>query len=40
LLSQIPYEPLVPRDITLPKRRGASGYTEPDVPLRYIPTPF
>ena len=40
LLSQIPYEPLVPRDITLPKRRGAGGYTEPDVPLRYIPTPF
>ena len=40
LLSQIPYEPLAPRDITLPKRRGAGGYTEPDVPLRYIPTPF
>ena len=40
LLSQIPYEPLGPRDITLPKRRGAGGYTEPDVPLRYIPTPF
>jgi len=39
-LSQIPYEPLAPRDITLPKRRGAGGYTEPDVPLRYIPTPF
>ena len=40
LLSQIPYEPLVRRDITLPKRRGAGGYAEPDVPLRHIPTPF
>jgi hypothetical protein len=40
LLSQIPCEPLVRRDITLPKRRGAGGCAEPDVPLRHIPTPF
>jgi polyphosphate kinase len=40
LLSQVPYKPLADRDITLPKRQRASGYVEPDVPLRYIPTPF
>ena len=40
LLSQIPYEPLQPRDITLPKRQGAGGYVEPDLPLRHIPEPF
>ena len=40
LLSQVPYEPLAPRDVTLPKRRGAGGYVEPELPLRYIPTPF
>jgi polyphosphate kinase 2 len=39
-LSQVPYEPLKPRDITLPKRRKAADYHEPDRPLRYIPTPF
>jgi polyphosphate kinase 2 len=40
LLSQIPYEPLDARDVTLPRRQGARGYVEPDLPLRYIPTPF
>ena len=40
LLSQVPYKPLDPRDVTLPKRQPARGYTEPDLPLRYIPTPF
>jgi polyphosphate kinase 2 len=40
LLSQVPYKPLAGRDITLPKRQRANGYTEPDLPLRYIPTPF
>ena len=40
LLSQIPYAPLEPRDIKLPKRQGAKGYVEPDRPLKYIPTPF
>ena len=40
LLSQVPYKPLAPRDITLPKRQHARGYVEPDLPLRYIPTPF
>jgi polyphosphate kinase len=40
LLSQIPYEPLESLDVTLPKRQGAGGYVEPELPLRYIPTPF
>jgi polyphosphate kinase 2 (PPK2 family) len=40
LLSQVSYEPLRHRDITLPKRQKAHGYAEPALPLRYIPTPF
>lgn len=40
LLSQIPYEPLPRSDITLPKRQEAEGYVDPQLPLRYIPTPF
>ncbi len=40
LLSQIPYEPLAPRDIELPKRQKPGGYRDPNLPLRQIPTPF
>jgi hypothetical protein len=40
MLSQVPYKPLVQKDVTLPKRQPAGGYLEPDLPLRYIPTPF
>jgi hypothetical protein len=40
LLSQIPYEPAAPLDVTLPKRQPARGYTEPDYPYRFIPTPY
>ena len=40
LLSQVPYEPLAQKDVTLPKRQRAGGYVDPDLPLRYIPTPF
>jgi polyphosphate kinase 2 len=40
LLSQVPYKPLAHKDITLPKRQRARGYVEPDLLLRYIPTPF
>jgi polyphosphate kinase len=40
LLSQIPYEPIETRDITLPRRQRANGYVEPSLPLRHIPTPF
>jgi polyphosphate kinase len=40
LLSQIPYDPLAPRDIKLPKRQGPGKYVEPDLPLKYIPVLF
>ena len=40
LLGQVPYKPLVHEDITLPKRQRPGGYTEPSLPLRYIPTPY
>lgn len=40
LLGQVPYKPPARRDVTLPKRQRANGYTEPDLPLRHIPTPF
>jgi polyphosphate kinase 2 len=40
LLSQVPYAALEPRDIKLPKRQAAGGYVEPDLPLKYVPTPF
>ncbi len=41
LLSQVPYKPLAHRDIVLPRRqRRPGGYTEPDLPIRHIPTPF
>jgi polyphosphate kinase len=40
LLSQVPYKPPAPRDITLPRRQRPGGYTEPDQPLHHIPTPF
>ena len=40
LLSQVPYTPLAPRDVTLPKRQRGRGYVQPDPPLRYIPAPF
>jgi polyphosphate kinase 2 len=40
LLSQVPYKPPAHRDIVLPRRQRPGGYTEPDLPLRHIPTPF
>jgi polyphosphate kinase 2 len=40
LLTQVPYEPLPDRDVTLPKRQRPSGYRDPGLPLRPIPTPF
>ena len=40
LLGQIPYEPLAAREVTLPKRQKAPGDQAPNLPLRYIPTPF
>jgi polyphosphate kinase 2 (PPK2 family) len=40
ILSQVPYEKIARPEITLPKRQGAGGYTEPNAPLRHIPEPF
>ena len=40
LLSQVPYEPVEPRAVKLPKRKVNAGYVEPDLPLKHIPTPF
>ena len=40
LLSQIPYEPLVPKKVTFPERDKPGDYTEPDLSPYYLPTPF
>ena len=40
LLSQIPYTPLPPQDVKMPRKPSARGYMEPDLPLRRVPTPF
>ncbi len=40
VLEQVPYERLKLRAITLPKRQKAGGCVQPDLPLKYIPTPF
>ena len=40
LLSVVPYAPLEPAKIKLPKRQPAEDYVEPSLPLKYIPTPF
>jgi polyphosphate kinase len=40
LLSQIPYEPMAKRDVTLPKRQKPGDYQPPNVTPRTIPTPF
>jgi polyphosphate kinase len=40
LLSQVPYAPLKPRPVKLPRRKPGATYTSPDLPLKVIPTPF
>ena len=40
LLGQIPYDPLTRPDVELPKRQPRGNYQEPQLSLRYIPTPF
>jgi polyphosphate kinase 2 len=40
LLSVIPYTPLEPRDVELPKRKVTSGGDRPGLPLKHIPTPY
>jgi polyphosphate kinase len=40
MLSQIPYEPLDRKDVTLPKRQKKKEDELPPPPIREIPTPF
>ncbi|MFI7600381.1 polyphosphate kinase 2 [Actinoplanes sp. NPDC049681] len=40
LLSSIPYRPLKPLDVTLPKRQKPNGYREAELSVRHVPTPF
>jgi polyphosphate kinase 2 len=40
LLGQVPYAPLEPREVKLPKRRVNAKEVAPDLPLKLIPTPF
>ncbi|RZU49441.1 polyphosphate kinase 2 [Krasilnikovia cinnamomea] len=40
LLANVPYRPLPPHEVTLPKRQKPDGYTEPDLRVRHIPTPY
>jgi len=40
LLSQVPYKPLAPEDVTLPERQKAGDYIAPTLQLRHIPEPF
>jgi hypothetical protein len=37
LLSQVPYKPLAPRHVTLPKPQRARGYVEPDLSIAVHP---
>ena len=40
LLSRVPYQPLLEREVVLPERQKPGDYVQPDLPLRHIPTPF
>jgi polyphosphate kinase 2 (PPK2 family) len=40
LLGRFPYSSPAPLDVKLPKRQSRKGYAEPNLDLRYIPTPF
>jgi polyphosphate kinase 2 len=40
LLATVPYQPLKPADVTLPRRQKPGGYHEPSLPVVRIPTPF
>ncbi len=40
LLGQVPYAPLAPRDVELPKRKVRAGQADAELDLKYIPTPF
>jgi polyphosphate kinase 2 len=40
LLSQIPYDPLAPTDVKMPRPPSTGGYVEADRPLRNVPDRF
>jgi polyphosphate kinase len=40
LLSQVPYAPLEPREVKLPRRRPGAKYTSPELPLKHIQALF
>ena len=40
LLSQIPYTPLPPQTVRMPRKPSAHGYVDPILPLHRLPTPF
>src|SRR5690242_15336869 len=40
ILSQVPYTPVERKPIVLPKRQRRNGYSELDLRLRVIPTPY
>ena len=40
LLSKVPYEPVERDEVKLGKRQPPGGYQDPNLPLRYVPTPF
>jgi polyphosphate kinase 2 len=40
LLDELPYEPLEPKDVTLPRRQRPGGYEEPDHSSLFIPSLF
>ena len=40
LLSQVPYEPLPSPGVKMPRKPSPRGYSEPDLPVHRIPTPF
>ena len=40
LLSQVPYEPLKPREIKLPRRKVSARRAKATLSLKYIPTPY
>jgi polyphosphate kinase 2 len=40
LLGQVPYEPLKPREVKLPRRKVAEDGDRPGLPLKLIPTTF
>ena len=40
LLSQVPYEPLPSQGVKMPRKPSPRGYSEPELPVNHIPSPF